>query len=166
MSAARLTALLYILAAAWPGAGSGAGARRAWQVGQPVRVLDQGEGDLGRRLDRVWRAAGTASPIAFFGADSPDVPDAALREIPAALAECDVAVGPVEDGGYWTLAARRYQPRLLAGIDWDPACLGYWIDKEIAPGGYAWVFPKGEGRANVGLGLQADLAETTALSYL
>jgi digeranylgeranylglycerophospholipid reductase len=44
--------------------------------------------------------------------------------------------------------------------------MGCWIDQEIAPGGYAWVFPKGEGRANVGLGLQADLAETTALSYL
>jgi len=47
---------------------------------------------------------------------------------------------------------------LLAGIEWDPACLGYWIDETIAPGGYAWVFPKGEGRANVGLGVQADLA--------
>jgi digeranylgeranylglycerophospholipid reductase len=55
---------------------------------------------------------------------------------------------------------------LLSGIDWDPACLGYWIDHEIAPGGYAWVFPKGEGRANVGLGIQADLGYQTALCYL
>jgi digeranylgeranylglycerophospholipid reductase len=55
---------------------------------------------------------------------------------------------------------------LLAGIDWDPACLGYWIDETVAPGGYAWVFPKGEGRANVGLGIQADLGKETALAYL
>ncbi len=55
---------------------------------------------------------------------------------------------------------------LLTGIDWDTSCLGYWIDEEIAPGGYAWVFPKGEGRANVGLGIQADLGDQTALSYL
>jgi digeranylgeranylglycerophospholipid reductase len=55
---------------------------------------------------------------------------------------------------------------LLAGIDWDAACLGYWIDESVAPGGYAWVFPKGEGRANVGLGVQADLARATALSCL
>lgn len=55
---------------------------------------------------------------------------------------------------------------LLAGIDWDPACLGYWIDQTLAPGGYAWVFPKGEGRANVGLGLQADLGHQTALACL
>ena len=66
---------------------------------------------------------------------------------------------PLEDA----MACAQY---LLAGIDWDPACLGYWIDEEVAPGGYAWVFPKGEGRANVGLGVQADLAEETALAYL
>jgi digeranylgeranylglycerophospholipid reductase len=62
-----------------------------------------------------------------------------------------------------TMACAQY---LLAGIDWDPDCLGYWIDEQIAPGGYAWVFPKGEGRASVGLGIQADLGDRTALSYL
>ncbi len=46
---------------------------------------------------------------------------------------------------------------LLAGVDVDPACTAYTIGQEIASGGYAWVFPKGEGRANVGLGAQADL---------
>jgi digeranylgeranylglycerophospholipid reductase len=62
-----------------------------------------------------------------------------------------------------TMVCAQY---LLSGIEWDPGCMGCWIDQEIAPGGYAWVFPKGESRANVGLGLQANLAETTALSYL
>ena len=66
---------------------------------------------------------------------------------------------PLED----TMTCAQY---LLSGVDWNPACLGYWIDEEIAPGGYAWVFPKGEGRANVGLGIQADLGRETALSYL
>jgi len=47
---------------------------------------------------------------------------------------------------------------LLAGIDIDPQCTYYYLDEELAPGGYAWVFPKGKGRANVGLGIQADLA--------
>jgi digeranylgeranylglycerophospholipid reductase len=62
-----------------------------------------------------------------------------------------------------TMACAQY---LLAGIEWDPACLGYWIDDTVAPGGYAWVFPKGEGRANVGLGVQGDLAQETALACL
>jgi digeranylgeranylglycerophospholipid reductase len=55
---------------------------------------------------------------------------------------------------------------LLTGIDWDPGCLGYWIDETVAPGGYAWVFPKGHRRANVGLGIRADLGRETALRYL
>jgi len=33
------------------------------------------------------------------------------------------------------------------------------LDQEIAPGGYAWVFPKGEDKVNVGLGVQKRLLE-------
>lgn len=46
---------------------------------------------------------------------------------------------------------------LLAGIDLDPTCTYYTISDEFAPGGYVWIFPKGAGKANVGLGVQADL---------
>ena len=55
---------------------------------------------------------------------------------------------------------------LLAGIEFDPTCTYYYFDPQLAPGGYAWVFPKGQGRANVGLGVQADLADRSALEYL
>jgi digeranylgeranylglycerophospholipid reductase len=55
---------------------------------------------------------------------------------------------------------------LLAGLDLDPECCVYYLGAELAPGGYAWVFPKGEHRANVGLGVQADLAEASAMEYL
>ncbi len=55
---------------------------------------------------------------------------------------------------------------LLAGIDIDPECTCYYIGEQVAPGGYAWIFPKGERRANVGLGVQADLAKVTPLEYL
>jgi digeranylgeranylglycerophospholipid reductase len=55
---------------------------------------------------------------------------------------------------------------LLAGIDMDPTCCYFYISQELAPGGYAWVFPKGEGKANVGLGVQADMAAKPALDYL
>ncbi|MBI5034310.1 MAG: geranylgeranyl reductase family protein [Chloroflexi bacterium] len=46
---------------------------------------------------------------------------------------------------------------LLAGIDIDPTCTSYTISYTAVPGGYAWIFPKGNGKANVGLGVQADL---------
>jgi len=55
---------------------------------------------------------------------------------------------------------------LLAGIDVDPECCDYYLGAELAPGGYAWAFPKGDHVANVGLGVQADLAQRSALEYL
>jgi digeranylgeranylglycerophospholipid reductase len=55
---------------------------------------------------------------------------------------------------------------LLAGVEIDPARCYYYVGQEMAPGGYAWAFPKGEGKANVGLGVQADLATDSALNYL
>ncbi|MHC4414550.1 MAG: TIGR04282 family arsenosugar biosynthesis glycosyltransferase [Planctomycetota bacterium] len=97
----------------------GCGPGLAEALGVPgVGVVDQGAGDLGERLDRVWRRLGTERPIAFFGGDSPDIPEEALAAILPALAESDVAVGPTDDGGYWTLAARGHHPAVLRNIDW------------------------------------------------
>ncbi|MBL7183069.1 MAG: geranylgeranyl reductase family protein [Anaerolineae bacterium] len=62
-----------------------------------------------------------------------------------------------------TMACAQY---LLAGIEIDSACCYYYVGQGVAPGGYAWVFPKGEGKANVGLGVQADVAADSALNYL
>jgi digeranylgeranylglycerophospholipid reductase len=55
---------------------------------------------------------------------------------------------------------------LLAGIDIDPECTLYYLDPELAPGGYLWVFPKGEDRANVGLGVQAGLGTAPPVELL
>ncbi len=64
-----------------------------------------------------------------------------------------------------TMACVQY---LLAGIEIDPTCTCYVIGHALAPGGYAWIFPKGEGKANVGLGVQADLrqGDETTVDYL
>ena len=44
---------------------------------------------------------------------------------------------------------------VLQGIDCDPDAIYLQFGDQIAPGGYAWIFPKGVGVANVGLGLVA-----------
>jgi digeranylgeranylglycerophospholipid reductase len=64
-----------------------------------------------------------------------------------------------------TMTCAQY---LLAGVEIDPACTCYTLDHDLAPGGYLWVFPKGPGKANVGLGIQADLwlDQRTALDCL
>lgn len=80
--------------------------------------LDQGAGDLGRRIDHVWRQVGAGVPVAFFGMDSPDVPEGHLDALEAELGRHDAVVGPTFDGGYWTLATDRYRPALIDSIDW------------------------------------------------
>lgn len=42
---------------------------------------------------------------------------------------------------------------LIAGVDINQEYGEFYIGNELAPGGYIWVFPKGEGKANVGIGI-------------
>jgi digeranylgeranylglycerophospholipid reductase len=44
---------------------------------------------------------------------------------------------------------------VLQGIDFDPDAIYLQFGDGIAPGGYAWVFPRSQGVANVGLGMVA-----------
>ncbi|HSJ63257.1 MAG TPA: NAD(P)/FAD-dependent oxidoreductase [Gemmatimonadaceae bacterium] len=56
---------------------------------------------------------------------------------------------------------------VVAGIDIDPDAIYLHFGERVAPGGYAWVFPKGAGVANVGLGIVALHADgRPARAYL
>lgn len=44
---------------------------------------------------------------------------------------------------------------VVSNIDFDPDAIYLHFGDQVAPGGYAWVFPKGVGVANVGLGIVA-----------
>ena len=52
----------------------------------------------------------------------------------------------------------------MVGLDVDTEMLEFYFGEKIAPRGYVWVFPKGENRANVGLGIRNS--EKTAHEYL
>ncbi len=47
----------------------------------------------------------------------------------------------------------------LANVDVTPGDCDFYFSHEIAPGGYIWVFPKGEGIANVGIGISGEYAQ-------
>ncbi|MFC1649977.1 NAD(P)/FAD-dependent oxidoreductase [Candidatus Latescibacterota bacterium] len=47
---------------------------------------------------------------------------------------------------------------LAAGIEVDPHLFKMFFSGEYAPGGYAWIFPKGPDKANIGLGISGDYA--------
>lgn len=56
---------------------------------------------------------------------------------------------------------------IVQGIAFDPDAVYLQFSDKIAPGGYAWVFPRGVGVANVGLGLVALKSDgRSARAYL
>ncbi|MBS7288515.1 MAG: NAD(P)/FAD-dependent oxidoreductase [Candidatus Freyarchaeota archaeon] len=48
----------------------------------------------------------------------------------------------------------------------DASLMEFYLGRKVAPRGYVWVFPKGENRANVGIGIGAGMGEKTAYAYL
>jgi uncharacterized protein len=85
----------------------------------------QGEGDLGRRLQRAFDDAfeDGAAAVAVIGSDSPTLPAAMLRAGMEAVLRHDVVLGPTSDGGYYFIGARAgawpVARRMLEGIAWS-----------------------------------------------
>lgn len=87
-----------------------------------------------------------------------------------------VAADGIESNvGAWAGLDTRINPQqlhscaqyLLAGVDLPEDRVSFWVGRQLAPGGYVWAFPKGRGRANVGLGIVGTAAEERRpLEYL
>ena len=54
----------------------------------------------------------------------------------------------------------------MAGVDIDPDRIELYFGNDVAPAGYAWIFPKGKNEANVGIGVRKPWSKKTALEYL
>ena len=55
----------------------------------------------------------------------------------------------------------------LSNIKVDPKYIYFYLGKDVAPGGYLWVFPKNDRVANVGLGISGEYARfKSAKKYL
>jgi len=85
--------------------------------------------------------------------------------------ECDIVVaadGVDSKVAQWAGIKTRLDPKdletccqyTLTDIDVKDAYCEFYLGKEIAPGGYIWVFPKGKRIANVGIGILASLSES------
>jgi digeranylgeranylglycerophospholipid reductase len=51
-------------------------------------------------------------------------------------------------------------------VDVAPGTIEIYLGRQVAPGGYAWVFPKGDSTANVGVGVVGDPGGPPAVEYL
>ncbi|MHA7733973.1 NAD(P)/FAD-dependent oxidoreductase [Nitrosopumilus sp. S6] len=52
-----------------------------------------------------------------------------------------------------------FEPGQKNLTDFDPDYCIIHLDQDIAPGGYGWVFPKGDNKVNIGLGVEKSLLE-------
>ena len=90
---------------------------------------------------------------AIIGADGPNSLVARTKGLTFKPGEREVSV------------ALEYQVR---NVDIDPEALEMYFGNDFVPGGYAWIFPEGEDRANVGVGIRSGMAEkgVSAKEYL
>jgi len=92
-----------------------------WPSG--LRRLDQGSGDLGRRMARAF-AALPPGPAVIVGSDIPELEASHVAAAFRALGRHDAVFGPASDGGYWLVGLKRSRslPRhLFAAVRWSSA---------------------------------------------
>src|SRR5262249_3288323 len=83
-----------------------------------VTLSRQPDGDLGARMLAAIETVG--GPALVIGTDCPALLPAHLRAAADALiAGDDVALIPVEDGGYALIGMRKPQPQLFADMAWS-----------------------------------------------
>lgn len=147
-----------VVEVAWPGVGVVLErklfdrflAQRAAQAGAEVLVNAEAvglviEGDMASGVS--VEKAGLRETIAcrlVIGADG-------IESLVGAWAGLDTRLGPRQ-----LHSCAQY---LMAGVEGPADRVRFWVGGELAPGGYAWAFPKGQGRANVGLGIEGGRAE-------
>lgn len=94
----------------------------AWLGGQ-IRVVPQSGGDLGARLEELFRRGfeWNRRAVIVLGSDHPGLPRRYLRGAVRWLRRGGdrVVLGPTEDGGYYLLGLSQPHPELLRGIRWS-----------------------------------------------
>jgi hypothetical protein len=115
---------------------------RKW-LGAGISYAPQEGEDLGRRMDRAFRAAFDAGEdrVLAVGGDTPDLPATLLEEAFRVLGESDAVIVPAMDGGYASIGFTRqgYCPEAFSGIAWgSPSVLDQTLAILAARGTRVW----------------------------
>jgi rSAM/selenodomain-associated transferase 1 len=97
------------------------------EVGAPhwprgIERVPQGHGDLGMRMQRLFRRP-PPGPAIIVGSDIPTINPSAVARAFRLLGSADAVFGRAPDGGYWLVGLRR-APRVLspfARVRWSSA---------------------------------------------
>ena len=81
-------------------------AARLWLLPHKIGLLPQGYGDLGQRMQRLFKRL-PPGPVIIVGSDIPGIRPAHVAEAFRLLGREDAVFGPAPDGGYWLIGLRR-----------------------------------------------------------
>jgi len=85
-----------------------------------IRLINQGSGDLGQRMERVFKSL-PPGPVIIIGADIPDIRNHHIKQAFKILGYQDCVFGPAHDGGYWLVGFKRRPrlPKLFKNVRWS-----------------------------------------------
>lgn len=103
-----------------------------WDDNRYAKLQQSGK-DLGERMEKAFHQAflerkkGSTQlalsteprPTIIIGSDCPQLTQQDLEQAFESLQQCDMVIGPAEDGGYYLLGLNFHQADLFKGIAWS-----------------------------------------------
>ena len=109
-----------------------------------LELSDQGDGDLGARMDRAMNRAlaRQAGPVLLMGSDCPALSAAHISEAARQLAQHDAVLVPAADGGYVLIGLKAPCPELFTRMAWStPTVAAKTLHRLAALGMRVWLGP-------------------------
>lgn len=81
----------------------------------------QSTGALGERMEKAFEAVfeSGSDKAVIIGSDSPELTGPMLQTAFDLLDSTDFVLGPANDGGYYLLGMKAFEPAVFRGIDWS-----------------------------------------------
>ena len=90
-----------------------------WQKSDFHKYL-QSNGGLGDRMSKAFEQAfDQSSPVLIIGSDCAQLDASIIKKGIEELETHDFVVGPAEDGGYYLLGMRNFQPSVFEDVKWS-----------------------------------------------
>lgn len=89
-------------------------------LGEDVSYKDQGEGDLGVKMERslIESFNQLHKQVIIIGTDCPSINYQLLSTAFEKLNDDDLVIGPAVDGGYYLIAMKQIIPQIFKNIPW------------------------------------------------
>lgn len=94
-------------------------------AGEAWRLQPQATGNLGDRLAYYFahELSGGGASALVIGSDSPNLPIEYLQQAFRQLQDCDVVIGPADDGGYYLIGLNAPCDQLFVDIAWSTSAV-------------------------------------------